>query len=136
MKGLLPVWCRWAGYVLLLLSVFVPLTMYMFGCVHDGNLLFVKVGMKLVIWISLFLIFLAKARDESAETAHIRSQAMKYALFLWGLYYVVMLVRAAFNGDVQAADNSAAIVYMVINVLCLEFLLQKSRVEKMFRHKK
>ena len=61
---------------------------------------------------------------------------MKYALFLWGLYYVVMLVRAAFNGDVQAADNSAAIVYMVINVLCLEFLLQKSRVEKMFRHKK
>ena len=49
MKGILPVWCRLAGYALLILSVFVPLLMSMFGCVHDGNLLFVKVGMVYIV---------------------------------------------------------------------------------------
>lgn len=49
MKGILPASCRLLGYVLLLLSVFVPLLMYMFGQVNDANLLYVKLGMKLVI---------------------------------------------------------------------------------------
>ena len=50
MKGILPVACRYVGYVLLIFSVLVPLLMYMFGLVHDGNLLYIKLGMKLVIW--------------------------------------------------------------------------------------
>ena len=44
MKGIFPASCRLLGYVLLLLSVFVPLLMYMFGQVNDGNLLYVKLG--------------------------------------------------------------------------------------------
>lgn len=92
--------------------------------------------MKLVIWVSLFMIFLSKARDENAETAHLRSQAMKYALGLWGIYYFVKLILSLLDGDIQAADNSTAIVYMVINVICQEFLLQKNRMEKIFHHKK
>lgn len=67
MKGILPASCRLLGYVLLLLSVFVPLLMYMFGQVDDANLLYVKLGMKLVIWISLFMVFLARMKDENEE---------------------------------------------------------------------
>lgn len=133
MKGILPVACRYAGYALLILSVFVPLLMYMFGLVHDGNLLYVKLCIKLVIWISLFMIFLAKAKEENEEIASIRSKAMKYALYLWGIYYIVMLVKGTINQDVQSADNSVGIVYMIINVLCWEFFLQKHRIEKAFR---
>lgn len=135
MKGILPVACRYAGYALLILSVFVPLLMYMFGLVHDGNLLYVKLCIKLVIWISLFMIFLAKAKGENEEIASIRSKAMKYALYLWGIYYIVMLVKGTINQDVQSADNSVGIVYMIINVLCWEFFLQKHRIEKAFRRK-
>lgn len=135
MKGILPVACRYAGYALLILSVFVPLLMYMFGLVHDGNLLYVKLCIKLVIWISLFMIFLAKAKEENEEIASIRSKAMKYALYLWGIYYIVMLVKGIINQDVQSADNSVGIVYMIINVLCWEFFLQKHRIEKAFRRK-
>ena len=50
MKGIFPPPCRWAGYGLLLLSVFVPMLMYMFGMVDDGNLLYVKLGMKCSAW--------------------------------------------------------------------------------------
>lgn len=64
MKGILPASCRIIGYALLILSVFVPLLMYMFGMVDDTNLLYVKMSMKLVIWLSLFMVFLAKAKEE------------------------------------------------------------------------
>lgn len=135
MKGILPASCRIIGYVLLILSVFVPLLMYMFGMVDDTNLLYVKMSMKLVIWLSLFMVFLAKAKEEDAEAASLRSKAMQYALYVWGLYYIVLLVKGAVEGDLQVADNSVGIVYMVLNVLVWEFFLQKRRMEKMFRRK-
>lgn len=135
MRGFLPSWCRIAGYVLLLLSVFVPLTMSLFGAVHDGNIILVKLVMKLVIWMSLFAIFLSKAKDED-EVVGLRAKALQYALYLWGVYYVVMLVRSAVLQNLQLADNSAAIVYMVISVICMEFLFKKHRAEKLFRRNK
>lgn len=134
MKGILPVACRIAGYALLILSVFVPLLMYMFGQVHDGNLIYVKLGIKLIVWLSLFMIFLSKVKDEAEETACLRSKAMKYA-FIWGVYYIVMLIKGAVNQDLQVADNSVGIVYLIICVICWEFLYQKHRIEKTFRKK-
>lgn len=135
MKGILPVACRIAGYALLILSVFVPLLMYMFGQVHDGNLIYVKLGIKLIVWLSLFMIFLSKVKDEAEETACLRSKAMKYALYIWGVYYIVMLIKGAVNQDLQVTDNSVGIVYLIICVICWEFLYQKHRIEKTFRKK-
>lgn len=135
MRGFLPSWCRIAGYVLLLLSVFVPPTMSLLGAVHDGNIILVKLVMKLVIWVSLFAIFLSKTKDED-EVVGLRAKALQYALYLWGVYYVVMLVRSAVLQNLQLADNSAAIVYMVISVICMEFLFKKHRAEKLFRRNK
>ena len=96
--------------------------MYMFGQVHDGNLIYVKLGIKLVVWLSLFMIFLSKVKDEAEETACLRSKAMKYALYIWGVYYIVMLIKGAVNQDLQVADNSVGIVYLIICVICWEFL--------------
>ena len=135
MEGILPASCRIIGYALLILSVFVPLLMYLFGMVDDTNLMYVKMSMKLVICLSLFMVFLAKAKEEDAEAASLRSKAMQYALYVWGLYYIVLLVKGAVEGDLQVADNSVGIVYMVLNVLVWEFFLQKRRMEKMFRRK-
>lgn len=133
MKGILPLYFRFAGYILLLLSVFVPMLMYMFGMVSDANLIALRAVMKLVIWISLFMVFLAKTKDEGAESAAIRLKSLKYATYMLGVYYVVMLVREALSGAAVSADNSAVLVYMALSVLCLEFLLQKNRIEKMFK---
>lgn len=135
MKGLFPHPCKPIGYALLILSVFIPPLLSMFGMVHDKSLLSVKLGMKLAIWVSLFLIFLARAKDESEETASFRLKAMKYALYIWGVCYILLLVKAFFNGNINQADSSIGIIYMTINVLCLEFLLQKARIEKTFRRK-
>ena len=93
MKGILPVYCRTMGYVVLLLSVFVPLFMFMFGMINDSNLLFTKASIKLLIWFSLFMIFLAKVKDENEKISRIRIKAICYAIYLLGIYYIVMLVR-------------------------------------------
>ena len=109
MKGILPVYCRTMGYVVLLLSVFVPLFMFMFGMINDSNLLFTKASIKLLIWFSLFMIFLAKVKDENEKISRIRIKAICYAIYLLGIYYIVMLVRGVYNGNLEEADNSIAI---------------------------
>ena len=133
MKGILPTYCRTMGYTLLILCVFLPLMMFMFGMINDSNLLFTKASVKLLIWFSLFMIFLAKVKNENEETAKIRVKAICYAIYLLGIYYIVMLVRGVYDGNLEEADNSIAIVYMVFNVICLEFGVQNSRVDRLFK---
>ena len=133
MKGILPVYCRTMGYVVLLLSVFVPLLMFIFGMINDSNLLFTKASIKLLIWFSLFMIFLAKVKEENEKISRIRVKAVGYAIYLLGIYYIVMLVRGVYDGNLEEADNSVAIVYMAFNVICLEFGVQKCRVVRLFK---
>lgn len=80
--------------------------------------------------------FLARMKEENEEAFSIRRKALVISLYLWGIYYVVMLVKSAYDGNLQEADNSVGIVYMVINVFCKEFLMQKARIEKNFRQNK
>ena len=108
-------------------------TMFMFGMINDSNLLFTKASIKLLIWFSLFMIFLAKVKDENEKISRLRIKAICYAIYLLGIYYIVMLVRGVYNGNLEEADNSIAIVYMVFNVICLEFGVQKSRVDRLFK---
>ena len=110
MKGILPTYCRTMGYTLLILCVFLPLMMFMFGMINDSNLLFTKASVKLLIWFSLFMIFLAKVKNENEETAKIRVKAICYAIYLLGIYYIVMLVRGVYDGNLEEADSSIAIV--------------------------
>ena len=79
------------------------------------------------------MIFLAKVKNENEETAKIRVKAICYASYLLVIYYIVMLVRGVYDGNLEEADNSIAIVYMAFNVLCLEFGIQKSKVDKLFK---
>ena len=79
------------------------------------------------------MIFLAKVKNENETTSKIRVKAICYAIYLLGIYYIVMLARGVYDGNLEEADNSIAIVYMAFNVLCLEFGIQKSKVDKLFK---
>ena len=54
-------------------------------------------------------------------------------LFICWAFIILMLVRGVYNGNLEEADNSIAIVYMAFNVICLEFGVQKSRVDRLFK---
>ncbi len=136
MKGVFPVFFRILGYAMLLLSVFVPMLMYMFGMIRsDESFIIVKLGAKAVIWISLFFIFLAKTNDEDSVTSSLRVKTMKFSLIVLGIYYLIMLSISAIELDYSRADNSIGIFYMVMNVIGFEFLQQKRKIETRFKRK-
>lgn len=131
MKGIFPVSFRVLGYVLLLLSVFVPMLMYMFGFIRtDESFILMKLGSKLVVWLSLFLIFLSKTKDEDETTSLLRSKSVCFSLYVLGFYYLASLLLSMVSLSAPMSGNSIAIFYMIVIIIVFEFLQQKRRIEK------
>lgn len=133
MKALLPVYCRPLGYVVLIVSLFLPFILVMMGKVTDANLLFYKECTKLLMIVGALMILFALSKKESRETEQIRNLATRNAIFLTVLFvFGGMLYRVA-TGDLITVDTSSFLTFLVINVLCLEFGMKKAMVDKIFK---
>lgn len=133
MKALLPVFCRPLGYFVIALALFLPFLMVLKGEVTDSNLLFYKECSKLLMMMGALLIIFALNRNESPETERIRNQAVRNAMFLTVLFiFGGMLYRVAV-GDVASLDTSSFLIFLLVNVLCLEFGIKKAAVDRMFK---
>ena len=84
---------------------------------------------------SLIHHLFSKTKDENEKTKNYRTLSTKWALFIWMVYYIVILVKGLLENNLHTTDNSSAIIFMVINVFCFEFLLQKSRIERSYKRK-
>ena len=133
MKALLPVFCRPLGYVILVISMFIPFLLLMQGMVTDSNLLFYKECIKRLMILGAMMIIFALSRNEGRETEIIRNKATRNAIFLTVLFlFGGMLYRVA-TGDIMTVDTSSFLIFLIINVLCLEFGMQKARIDKIFK---
>ena len=133
MKALLPVYCRPLGYFIIALALFLPFLMLMMGRVTDANLLFYKECSKLLTMLGALMIIFALSRHESAETEKVRNRAVRNAMFLTVLYiFGTMLYRVA-KGDIATVESSSFLIFLIMNVLCLEFGLKKSSVDRLFK---
>ena len=133
MKALLPVFCRPLGYVILFVSLFIPFLLVMQGMVTDSNLLFYKECTKLLMMLGAVMILFALSRNEGRETEIIRTKATRNAIFLTVLFlFGGMLYRVA-TGDIMTVDTSSFLIFLIINVLCLEFGMKKAQVDKIFK---
>lgn len=133
MKGILPTYCKTMGYVILACCIFLPSISFLMGYINDSNFILIKAAIKVLIWIALFMIFLAKAKNENEETSAIRVKSLCYALYLIFIYYIVVLVKGIYVGNFSGADSSGLIVYMVFNVICLEYGKLKDKINKIFK---
>lgn len=133
MKALLPVYCKIVGYVLLLLSIFTPFALFISGAVTDNNLLLYKEMIKLLMIIGLLLILLARTKNETPETEVIRIKAMRNGFFLTVLFLFGNMIYKLYDSSISFADSSSFIIFMVMNVLCLEYGIKKAKADKMFR---
>ena len=135
MKALLPVFCRPMGYFVIALALFMPFLMLMMGRVTDSNLLFYKECSKLLMMMGALMIIFALTKDENPETEQIRNRAVRNAMFLTVLcVFGGMLYRVA-KGDIMSVDTSSFLVFLIFNVLCLEFGIKKSVVDRLFKRK-
>ena len=133
MKALLPVYCRLLGFFVIALALFLPFIMMMMGKVTDTNLLFYKECAKLLMMMGALMIIFALTKNENSDTEKIRNQATRNAVFLTVLYiFGGMLYRVAI-GDLLSVDSSSFLIFLIINVLCLEFGIKKSTVDRLFK---
>ncbi|MCD8030810.1 MAG: hypothetical protein LUF85_08335 [Bacteroides sp.] len=133
MKALLPPFSRIIGYVVMAAALFLPFVAALLGKVTDSNLLFVKKCTKLLMIAGALMILFALSKEESPETERIRGNATRNAMFLT-LFYIFggMIYRIAI-GDLQSVDSSSFLIFLVINIICLEYGLKKASVDKIFK---
>ena len=123
------------GYFVIALALFMPFLMLMMGRVTDSNLLFYKECSKLLMMMGALMIIFALTKDENPETEQIRNRAVRDAMFLTVLFvFGGMLYRVA-KGDIMSVDTSSFLVFLIFNVLCLEFGIKKSVVDRLFKRK-
>lgn len=132
MKALLPVYCRILGYAILLLSIFVPFGLVMYGMITDANLLLYKEVIKLFMIVGLLMVLLAYTKNENEETEKIRIKAMRNALWLTIAYVLISMLVRLYNGNISSPDTSSFIIFMAINVICLEYGIKKAKIDKFF----
>lgn len=133
MKALLPVYCRPLGYFIIALALFLPFLMLMMGRVTDANLLFYKECSKLLMMLGALMIIFALSRHESAETEKVRNRAVRNAMFLTVLYIFGTMLYRVSQGDIATVEGSSFLIFLIMNVLCLEFGLKKSSVDRLFK---
>ena len=133
MRALLPVYCRLLGYFVIALALFLPFLMLMLGKMTDSNLLFYKECSKLLMMLGALMILFAYTKNENKETEQVRNTATRNAMFLSVLFiFGGMLYRLA-KGDIMSVDTSSFLIFLILNVLCLEFGIKKAAVDRLFK---
>ena len=136
MKAFFPISARIAGYLIIAIGLFLPILMMMSGHITDRNLLLYKECAKLLMIIGAVMIIFAQTAHENAETEGIRNRAVRNAIFLTVIYLFLGMMYRLSKGDLQSIDSSSFVIFLVWNVLCLEFGLQKSKIDKLFHRGK
>ena len=133
MNDLLPVFCHTMCYFVIALALFLPFLMMLTGRVIDANLLFYKECSKLLMMLGALMILFALTEGECKATEEIRNKATRNAMFLTVLFiFGGMLYRVA-QGDIMSVDSSSFLIFLIMNVLCLEFGIKKATVDNLFK---
>lgn len=107
--------------------------MLMLGKMTDSNLLFYKECSKLLMMLGALMILFAYTKNENKETEQVRNTATRNAMFLTVLFiFGGMLYRLA-KGDIMSVDTSSFLIFLILNVLCLEFGIKKVAVDRLFK---
>ena len=135
MRALLPAYCRPLGYFVIALGLFIPFIMAMMGKVTDANLLFYKECAKLLMMMGALMILFALTKSESKETEQIRNKATRNAIFLTVLFVFGGVLYRVALGDLLTVDSSSFLIFLILNVLCLEFGIKKATIDGLFKRK-
>lgn len=124
------------GYAVMALALVLPFLMALMGRVNDTNLLFYKECSKLLMMMGALMIIFALTKHENAETVAIRHRAVRNAMFLTVLFLFGGMLWRVLKGDLQTVDTSSFLVFLIFNVLCLEFGIKKATVDALFKGKR
>lgn len=133
MKALLPVFCRPLGYAIIALAVFMPFIFYFMGKVTDANLVFYKECSKLLMMMGCLMIIFAFSKDETREIEQGRNRAVRNAIFFTVLILFCNMVYRVYVGDITSVDSSTFLIFLIANVLCVEYEINRVRIRNLFK---
>ena len=133
MKPLFPPFCRILGYLILALILLGPFILYSFNLITDDNLLLFKEGFKLLGMMGALLILFAYLPFENKQTLLIRSNATQRAMFFTLLFLFLGTVYRLFTQETLGTEGASFLIFLIFNVLFLEFGIKKSKFEKIYK---
>lgn len=133
MKALLPVYCRPLGYLVIALGVFMPILMALMGRVTDANLVFYKECAKLLMVMGCLMIIFAFSKEENREIEQGRNRAVRNAMFITVIILFWNMVYRVYTRDLTSVDSSTFLIFLIANVLCVEYEINRVRVKNLFK---
>lgn len=133
MKALLPVYCRPLGYLVIALGVFMPILMALMGRVTDANLVFYKECAKLLMVMGCLMIIFAFSKEENREIEQGRNRAVRNAMFITVIILFCNMVYRVYTRDLTSVDSSTFLIFLIANVLCVEYEINRIRVKNLFK---
>ncbi|MBQ9498502.1 MAG: hypothetical protein IJR56_00125 [Bacteroidaceae bacterium] len=133
MKALLPVYCRPLGYLVIALGVFMPILMALMGRVTDANLVFYKECAKLLMVMGCLMIIFAFSKEENREIEQGRNRAVRNAMFITVIILFCNMVYRVYTRDLTSVDSSTFLIFLIANVLCVEYEINRVRVKNLFK---
>ena len=79
------------------------------------------------------MILFAFTKNESKETEQIRNKATRNAIFLTVLFIFGGMLYRVWKGDIMSVDTSSFLIFLILNILCLEFGIKKATVDRLFK---
>ena len=133
MKALLPVFFFFFFYAIIALAVFMPFILYFMGKVTDANLVFYKECSKLLMMMGCLMIIFAFSKDETREIEQGRNRAVRNAIFFTVLILFCNMVYRVYVGDITSVDSSTFLIFLIANVLCVEYEINRVRIRNLFK---
>lgn len=133
MRALLPVYCRPLGYLMIAIGLFMPISMALMGKVTDFNLVFYKECSKLFMVMGCLMIIFAFSKEENREIEEGRNRAVRNAMFITVLILFFNMVYRVYTRDLTSVDSSTFLIFLIANVLCVEFEINRVRIRNMFK---
>ncbi|MBR3626334.1 MAG: hypothetical protein IKN48_08400 [Bacteroidaceae bacterium] len=133
MKALLPVYCRPLGYLVIALGVFMPILLALMGRVTDANLVFYKECAKLLMVMGCLMIIFAFSKEENREIEQGRNRAVRNAMFITVIILFCNMVYRVYTRDLTSVDSSTFLIFLIANVLCVEYEINRVRVKNLFK---
>lgn len=121
------------GYAVIALGLFLPFLLAMMGRVTDANLLFYKECAKLLMMMGALMIIFALTKNENKEIEQVRNKAVRNAIFLTVLFVFGSMLWRVAKGDLMSVDTSSFLIFLILNVLCLEYGIKKLTVDRIFK---
>ena len=83
--------------------------------------------------LGAMMILFAFTKTESKETEQIRNKATRNAIFLTVLFIFGGMLYRVWKGDIMSVDTSSFLIFLILNILCLEFGIKKATVDRLFK---